>query len=335
MVHVLQLLPFGLTVGDRRPAAAPPMSVTRWALLADSSSGSTWMNHVLASHPCAVSQGEYLMGNATAASVFHSGLAGIATVLDDISAKNGRLLEARRPHCPVVAGGVKLKLHDRDVTFGSDGNALLVSEALRQRGYHVLLLQRGNHLDSVLGRLSRRRTGVLHCRRANATSTGGRFSTGCDPARMTLSMTLHCKRVMHTIDVLRLRARASEGLLFRGWPRQGRWLRVEYEELVRSPSLWLEVLRLLQLPTASACNLRDAHQKRVQQSQRHLIRNWDTFSACLRRGGSAYERLLHPDQRPASGILPRDDGQLCAGGATASLAGTGPPQATAQLTEKI
>ena len=37
-----------------------------WALLADSSSGSTWVNHVLSSHPCAVSQGEYLMTNKTA-----------------------------------------------------------------------------------------------------------------------------------------------------------------------------------------------------------------------------------------------------------------------------
>ena len=71
-----------------------------WALLADSSSGSTWVNHVLSSHPCAVSQGEYLMTNKTAAALFHQSPEGIAAVLRDVAARNRDALSRRASRQP-------------------------------------------------------------------------------------------------------------------------------------------------------------------------------------------------------------------------------------------
>ena len=123
---------------------------TPWALLADSSSGSTWVNHVLSSHRCAVSQGELLMKNQTAAALFHSSAAGIERVLLDVTALNFAALRGR-PGCARMAGGVKLKLVERDILFGSGGNAMAVATALARVGYRVIVLQRANHLDSLIG----------------------------------------------------------------------------------------------------------------------------------------------------------------------------------------
>ena len=72
-----------------RPAAS--VSVTRmprakFALLASSGSGSTWVNHMLSSHPCISSAGEYLLGNVSEQQVFRAP-AGVSIVLDRIVEK--------------------------------------------------------------------------------------------------------------------------------------------------------------------------------------------------------------------------------------------------------
>lgn len=242
-----------------------------WALLADSSSGSTWVNHVLSSHPCSVSEGEVLMKNATASALFHASAAGIAAVLHDITVRNQRTLASTpgAAHCSSTAGGLKLKLGERDILLGSESNALQVARELRRLGYRIILLQRTNHLDNLLGRQSRHRTGVLHCRsRGNVTRT----------CQVNSSIVLNCKKAMHSIDRLRLRQRASEvifsdssaaGPLRRGRldrPRAvaaindgtGHLLRLEYEDLVGSSHMWLAALRLLGLPVESACRAQRA-----------------------------------------------------------------------------
>ena len=327
-----------------------------WALLAGSSSGSTWVNHVLSSHPCVTSVGEILMRNATASGLFHASLEGISAVLHDVSAINSRVLRERAgtSKCNAIAGGIKLKLGERDVVFGANGNAVAIADGLRQNGFQVFLLQRNNHLDNVLGRLSRKQTGILHCtkgglgpggssrntsRTSASSSSGGvggsssgkQQHVGCDPSALNTSLTVKCKAAMNTIDSLRLRKRASE-LLFsadevvtdemnsssrrsgsRGGAAlgAGRVLLMDYERLVSSPRMWLAALRLLRLPAASRCELRDEHQKRVVQTQRELIRNFHGLSACFQREGPQYARLLAPDRRPASGVIPRDSPDLC------------------------
>ena len=97
--------------------------------------------------------------------------------------------------CRHAAGGLKLKLVERDVTFGRKGNVLDVVSALDALGYKVIVLQRSNHLDNLLGRMSRRRTGVLHCKQRDGSghSTQGR----CDPAKLNMSVSLSCSRAAH------------------------------------------------------------------------------------------------------------------------------------------
>ena len=56
--------------------------------------------------------------------------------------------------------------------------------------------------------------------------------------------------------------------------------------------------------------LRDEHQKRVQQTQQELIRNYDDLGRCLRGAGHAYSQLL-TTRRPVSGMLPHDSAALC------------------------
>ena len=114
----------------------PPF--TPWALLAESSSGSTWVNHVLASHPCAVSEGEHLMRNSSAAALFHASAAGVDSVLRDVAARNRAALEKKGERCARGAGGLKLKLVERDVLFGTDGNAMQVAESLLRNDYNVV-----------------------------------------------------------------------------------------------------------------------------------------------------------------------------------------------------
>lgn len=261
--------------------------------------------------------GELLMTNKTASALFHRDLAGIKAVLADAALSQKHTLLARdHEACSHTAGGLKLKLVERDIVFGRKGNVLDVVDALGALGYNVIVLQRSNHLDNLLGRMSRRRTGVLHCKQRDGTGASASFNKGrCDPARLNMSVTLSCSKARASIDRLRLRKRAKD-LMFRQWPDaadgSGRVLRIEYEALVRSPSTWVSLMRLLGLPGATdACLLRDRFQKRVTQTQRELIRNFEGLSSCLQRSGAIYAGLLHGDFRPASGRLPRDTRALC------------------------
>jgi|MesohylFT_1024984.scaffolds.fasta_scaffold34148_1 hypothetical protein len=289
-----------------------------WALLAGSSTGSTWVNNVLSSHPCVASVGEILMRNQTAAKLFHAGVDGVSTVLEDVANQNRQQLQQRpnASQCDTVAGGVKLKLGERDIEFSPNGgNALEVAEALKRLGYRVIVLQRNNHLDNVIGRLSRRRTGVLHCK---GSATAG--SSGCDPARLNTSLRLNCQKTISTINTLRLRKRASE-MLFGSAElaneragrraRAGRVLVMEYETLIGTPSLWTAALKLLGLPATSSCLLRDDYRKRIVQTQRELIVNYVALARCFERDGQQYAQHLAPDRRPKSGVIPRDSRELC------------------------
>ena len=90
----------------------------------------------------------------------------------------------------------------------------------------------------------------------------------------------------------------------------------------RTPRLWLPLLRLLRVDgvdgegddatgrRASACLLRADTTKRVMQTQRELISNYNELSRCLRHAGQAYARLLD-ERRPTPGALPRDSAELC------------------------
>lgn len=98
------------------------------------------------------------------------------------------------------------------------------------------------------------------------------------------------------------------------------FMRLSYDELRLSARPWRWVMALLRLPAADTCILRDAHQKRVQQTQRELLSNYDELSACFARHASRGSRskgedltqLLHPDERQTSGPMPVDDPDLCA-----------------------
>ena len=306
-------------------SADPPH--TPWALIAGSSSGSTWVNNVLAGHPCATSVGEILMSNLTASQIFHSSAAGIGKVLQDIDIINRQTLHRRAAEpgaakCKHTAGGVKLKLFERDIIVGKsqkgDENALKVAAALRSHGVKVLLLKRTNHLNNYLGRLSRHRTGVLHCR----------SGTKCDPSTLNISIAVNCKSAISSIDRLRLRMRASD-LLFAS-DQSGTQvstdgssgvLQLHYEHLISTPQMWLTMMRFLDLPADSACLLTDTFQKRVLQTQREMIRNWHALSTCFEKSGPFYRKLLQPDQRPSSGLLPRDTRALCPSHRSSSRAG--------------
>ena len=116
-------------------------------------------------------------------------------MLRDVAARNRDALSRRganlTAHCTRFAGGVKLKLVERDLLFGNDGNALAVAAALGRQGYNVLLLHRTNHLDSLLGRMSRKRTGVLHCKKEKAEMCKKSLNT---------SFVLSCARARDAID---------------------------------------------------------------------------------------------------------------------------------------
>ena len=233
-----------------------------------------------------------------------------------------------------MAGGVKLKLFERDVVMASPANYAVVADVIRELGYHVFILERTNHLDSVIGRLSRKRTGVLHCKEAK----------GCDPSELNISAALQCNPTVHLIDKFRLYHRAAD-LMQRMLQRpgtvpsavqsasrdrqvrdttggtqpipkastsQGHVLRLEYEQLVDRPQVWAHVLRILGFPEVESCLLREDSQKRVVQTQRELIRNYEPFAECLRRHGQQYSKLLQPDRRPASGLLPQHVQGMCA-----------------------
>ena len=310
-----------------------PNFFTPWALLAASSTGSTWVNHVLSSHPCVASVGEILLSNRSAASHFHASPPStekISAVLAHVTASNLATLRSRTTSgsCSRLAGGVKLKLAERDVTFGENGNARAVAAALQREGFRVILLRRSNHLDSVIGRLSRQRTGQLHCRRDRGGhhGSGDGSHTGCNPAALNLSLHMHCSRTRSAVDRLRLRHRASESVTRSTGISV---LRLEYEQLVGGPRvsnpLWEAAMRHLDLEPSDACLLRDAsYQKRVVQTQREIVTNFDMLAACFEHAGPAYARLLRPDVRPASGQLPWQDaeGTGVSSGAGCSTAST-------------
>ena len=277
-------------------AAAAPAHVP-WALVAQSRSGSTWVNHVLATHPCVVSANELLMSNSTAHRLFHGNLSEVSRVLDDV--RDSTRTQARlRRQCAHTAGGIKLKLAERDITFGSDGNSARVVQALVLGGWRVILLHRSNYLDHMLGFLSRRRTGVLHC-----------HTDQCDPQTLNTSLRVGCELARHSIDRLRLRSRATE-MLFAGsaLASSPHFVRLDYDVLVRQPAEWRRLLVLLGLPASDACGLRDGYvTKRVQQTQREMISNWKELERCMRAMGAPYARHLRPDVRPTSGRLPSND----------------------------
>ena len=275
-----------------------------WALVAQSRSGSTWVNHVLASHPCVVSANELLMSNTSARRLFHGGLHDVQAVLADVRESTRAQAQSRRG-CKRTAGGLKLKLAERDITFGPDGNSATVVEALLLSGWRVILLQRANFLDHMLGFLSRKRTGVPHCR----------TDQGCDPNSLNTSLRIGCEHVRHSIDRLRLRSRATEVLVEKSQlAASPAFMRLDYQMLVSRPQEWSRVVQLLGLPATEACKLRDGFvTKRVQQTQREMIANWDELSGCMRAMGEPYFKHLRGDARPVSGRLPVAD-IMCRGG---------------------
>ena len=80
-------------VRARKSSALP--NFTPWVLLAGTSTGSTWINHVLESHPCITTQNEIILKNKTAGLLWQSGAAGIEQVLRDVIALNVAELEQR------------------------------------------------------------------------------------------------------------------------------------------------------------------------------------------------------------------------------------------------
>ena len=227
---------------------------TPWVLVAQSRSGSTWFNHVLASHPCVVSANELLMSNATARRLFQGSSDQIKRVLADIVQRTRD--QARRGNCTSTAGGVKLKLAERDVTFGSTGNSGRVVTAMFDLGWRVILLERTNFLDHFLAFASRQATGVLHCSSHQE----------CNRSLLNSSLRVECEGAKHSIDRLRLRSRVTH-LLFEPHRNDSRFLQVEYERLVRRPADWLKLLSFIGMPASDACLLHDDTAKRILQTQ--------------------------------------------------------------------
>ena len=289
-------------------ATRPATSVTRakFALLASSGSGSTWVNHMLSSHPCISSAGEYLMGNVSEQQVFHA-RGGVSVVLDRIVEKVDEQLRQHRREsrearaCTRMVAAVKLKAFGRDVLGGPGGNLRSVSRVLAQKGWRVVFLHRQNHLERYLSGMSRTTTGVLHCRAA------------CDPSDLNMSAVLDCNRTLTKISRWEmLRSEAHEE--FRRWMGAGRFLSLNYEDLLRSPRSWASIMQTLGFPPDDACRLYAAEQlqKRVQQTQREMVQNWDNFSECVNtHWPTRFRSLLRPDERPRSGPLPRDHPVMC------------------------
>ena len=287
-------------------ATRPAASVTRakLALLASSGSGSTWVNRMLSSHPCISSVGEYLMNNVSEQQVFRAP-GGVSVVLDRIVKKVDEQLRQHRREsrearaCTRMVAGIKLKAFERDVLGGPGGNLRSVSRVLAQKGWRVVFLQRRNHLERYLGQVSRRKTGVRHCQ------------AGCDPSDLNVSAVLDCNRTLTKISEWEmLRSEAHEE--FKRWRGSGRFLSLNYEELLRSPRGWASIMQTLGFPPDDACRLYAAVQKRVQQTQREMVQNWDNFSECVHtHWPTRFRSLLRPDERPRSGPLPRDHPVMC------------------------
>ena len=293
---------------QRAVPGRPATSVTRmprakFALLASSGSGSTWVNHMLSSHPCIASAGEYLLKNASEQHLFRTP-GGVSAVLDRIVEQVDEQLRQHRREsrearaCTRLVAGVKLKAFARDMLGGKGGNMRSVSRLLAQKGWRVVLLQRQNHLARYLGQVSRKKTGVMHC------------PAGCDPSDLNVSTVLNCNRTLTKISGWEmLRGEADEE--FGKWRGSGRFLSLNYEELLRSPRSWASIMQMLGFPPGDACRLYTAGQKRVQQTQREMVQNWDNFSVCVQTHWPRFRPLLRPNERPHSGPLPRDDPVMC------------------------
>ena len=275
----------------------------KFALLASSGSGSSWLNHMLSSHPCISNAGEYLLHNTSEQHLFRTP-GGVSIVLDRIVEHVDEQLRRRRREspearaCTRLMAGVKLKAFARDVLVGPGGNLRFVSKQLAQKGWRVILLQRRNHLARYLGQVSRKKTGVMHC------------PAGCDPSDLNVSIVLNCNRTLTKISGWESLEGEAE-TEFGRWKGSGRFLSLDYEELLRSPRSWANIMQVLGFPPSDACRLYTAGQKRVQQTQREMVENWDNFSLCVQTHWPRFGPLLMPDERPRSGPLPRDEPLMC------------------------
>ena len=293
------------------PTPKPAVAVTRvarvkFALLGSSGSGSSWVNHMLNSHPCISSANEYLKGNTSELALFHAGPKGVAVVLDRILDQVDEHLRQRRRGsaearaCKRVAAGVKFKTLARDVVPGPTGNLRPVSNQLAQKGWRVVLLQRRNHLGQYLGQVSRQKTGSMHCLR------------NCDPFHLNVTTNLNCNRTLNKMNAWE-ELKGELDTEFRRWRGSGRFVSLIYEELLRSPRDWARAMNVLGFLPEEACRMQTSRQKRVQQTQREMIRNWDNFSACVHTHAPHFGGLLNPDDRPHSGPLPKEDASMCGG----------------------
>jgi len=276
----------------------------RFALLADSRTGSTWVNHVLSSHPCIVSSDEYLMSRMELIPRFHRDASSVAEVLRNITEHGSRLLHRRMltsalaARCVHTAAGVKLKTSHRDVLFSEGGNARMVIRQMRKLGWRLIVLQRRNALDGVLARQSRVATNQLHC-----------YVATCAPFSLNGTFTLPCAKTVTTMNTFEQTNRLIDNAFSTG---NAFTLRLDYERLLHSSAGFNNAMRLLGFSNADACLLREEHVKRVQQTQREMIRNFDDLARCLHAAGPQLERHLHADARPPfSGPLPIESIDSC------------------------
>jgi len=278
--------------------------VSRFAILAASRTGSTWVNHVFSSHPCIVSSDEYLMRHSALLSVFHRDASGVKEVLHNLSFHGLSLLRKRRgtdnaaARCKHMAAGVKLKLIVRDVTFGDQGNSNLVLEGLRMNDWKIIMLQRRNTLDSFLAFNSRAISKRLHCPVGQ-----------CNPFSLNATMMLSCNKTVLAMREFEEGNVQIDGSKSVSGPAP---LCLDYEDLLIHSAGFVRGMRLIGFNTADSCLLRAEFMKRVQQTQREMISNFDEISRCLQEAGPAFARHLHADVRPPpSGPLPVESAKFC------------------------
>ena len=148
----------------------------------------------------------------------------------------------------------------------------------------MLLLQRRNHLDHILGAQSRHATGTMHCLR------------DCDPFSLNTSVRLPCNSTLLKLDEWESSTQAFD-LEFSRWGGRGRALTLDYEALLKSAKGWADALELFGFPREDACYMSSPRQKRVQQTQREMITNWDELEGCVRGLAPSHAHLLRPDAR--------------------------------------
>ena len=165
--------------------------IVRYAILAASNTGSTWVNHVLKSHPCVISLDEHLMNNVTARALAHASPEAVGRLLDDISERAASQVRTGGSSCARYALGLKLKAGERDVEAS---NLNTVEAALFSKGWRVLHLERDNALDVLLSVRSRQQTGKLHCK-----------TIRCDPVKLNTSIHMPCNYAVTMIRTLRER----------------------------------------------------------------------------------------------------------------------------------